>query len=188
MANNENKFFEENSNIFFFFYFLSGCAQFKEKFNENDVMWANKNGEKKLILHNYIKDKSGLIQECDSLAKEALLFPDSKYFRDWINVYNSKWVWTSNPAKPAQKFIRYAKWQPNCIYSFNNIPSGNWIALVSMQHHVSPYRTYYGATPIGMGDISNVILQFAFVKVESENNVTNKDIVLEVNKIYWVQS
>lgn len=162
---------------------LSGCADFKEKFDANEVAWSGESGNKSLIVHGYILDKDGNKKECDDLAKKSMLMPDSKYYRDWINVYNSKLNWKSSPSKEAQSLIRYASWNEHCVYKFNNIPAGNWMVVINMQHYVKPYRTYYGTTFTGKSDIGPLIIKFAFFKINADDLIVKKDIVFNVDKI-----
>ncbi len=81
---------------------LQGCESFKVKFNPQDAAWTNKTGDTTLVLHGYMLDAHHKEISCDALARNAVLAPDTPYYREWIRVIDSPWRFKS----PIRKFFK----------------------------------------------------------------------------------
>lgn len=131
---------------------LNGCFKFQGNLKPEQLKWSLTQGNKTIIVKGYTinvdEDKhtrqskyenikiNKNVYLCGAQSRDAMLIPDTYYFRNWISVMNS--YTPEQLPKEAKIFIRHASWQNACIFEFNNIPEGKWILILDLWHYLKP--------------------------------------------------
>lgn len=160
---------------------LQGCESFKVKFNPNEAAWTEKTGDKTLVLHGYMLEGNHKETSCDALARNAVLAPDTPYYREWIRVMDSPWRFKSNVDKQSQNFGRIAPYQNGCVFTFTDLPAGKWIIFMGMQHHIGSEPFFINNRYAGSTNISDIYRTWAPVEVKPEDGLIKKNVVLNQN-------
>ncbi|QHC36499.1 hypothetical protein [Komagataeibacter xylinus] len=161
---------------------LQGCESFKVKFNPQEAAWAEQKGDKTLILHGYMIDIKHKKKSCDELARNAVIQPDTPYYREWIRVVDSPWRFKSSVDKSSQDFGRIAPYQQGCVFTFTDLPPGKWLIMMAMQHHIAPTPFFINNRPAGRTDISDIYSAWASIEIKPEYTVIKKNVVLNKDR------
>lgn len=172
---------------------LSGCAGFEEKLEPDQAKWSLAHGDKTIIVRgvaiNINKDNmeadtyanikiSDNIYLCGIQSRNAILMPDTPYFRNWIHIIRTTNRFHAQPSKEAKVFIRQAYWQKVCVFKFDNVPAGKWLLILDVWHYLSPVSA--GGLTSWMTSTADLVY-VPFV-VGAEEKVINKNIILDFNK------
>lgn len=156
---------------------LPGCESFDVKFNPEEAAWTEQTGNKTLILHAYMMESPHKETSCDSLARNAILTPDTPYYRDWIRVIDSPLRFKASVDKESQNFGRIASYQDGCIFTFTDLPAGKWLVFTAMQHHVKAYPISIGNYYAGSSTMSAIHRTWAALEITPDESVIKKNIV-----------
>ncbi|WP_075632362.1 hypothetical protein [Novacetimonas hansenii] len=160
---------------------LQGCESFKVKFNPQDAAWTNKTGDTTLVLHGYMLDAHHKEISCDALARNAVLAPDTPYYREWIRVIDSPWRFKSSVDKHSQEFGRIAPYQQGCVFTFPDLPAGKWLIFMAMQHHIASSPLFINNHYAGSTNISDIYSTWAAIGLKPEDGIIKKNVVLNKN-------
>ncbi|NHO34032.1 hypothetical protein [Acetobacter fallax] len=144
--------------------FLVSCGpKIHEVFSPAEVQWSLEKGATTLILHGQARNSlypGG--RDCES-AHDGMIFPDTKYFDAWYRVQTSGSHFAEDISSDARQYIRHASAEPGCIYTFRNVPAGNWRILLDISWYTSgvagtgPYYGHSRHVPAGPGITSGRI-------------------------------
>lgn len=161
---------------------LSGCTNFHEKLQPDQMKWALTQGDKTIIIRGYIIDKHKHVYQCGKRSFDAVLMPDTPYFREVIHVARTNYTFGhKKPLKESVAFIRHAQKQKTCEFTFNNVPSGKWIAIIDLWYYLKSNSNQAGnmvfTTTYPAPDLTYVPLT-----IKTEDTTIKKNMIMDFNK------
>lgn len=161
---------------------LSGCANFHEKLQPDQMKWALMPGDKTITIRGYIIDKHKHVYQCGKRSVDAVLMPDTPYFREVIHVARTNYaLGHKKPLKESVAFIRHAQKQNICEFTFNNVPSGKWIVIIDLWYYLKSFSNQTG-NMIFTTRYPAPELTYVPLTVKSEDTIIKKNMIMDFNK------